>query len=111
MVIKTFLNPEGHHNRIIVSKATVILLRSGFCLLVELYREGSAINGATPSSFFYYPALKRHLNLLTCADSGTNEFVFQKFKTNVYLFIYVYSFLLFSEEEEEGQHHQQTIIP
>ena len=27
MVIKTFLNPEGHHNRIIGSKVTVILLK------------------------------------------------------------------------------------
>ena len=27
MVIKTFLNPEGHHNRIIGSKVTVNLLK------------------------------------------------------------------------------------
>ena len=27
MVVKTFLNPEGHHNRIIGSKVTVILLK------------------------------------------------------------------------------------
>ena len=27
MVIKTFLNPEGHHNRINGSKVTVILLK------------------------------------------------------------------------------------
>ena len=51
MVIQTFLNPEGHQNRIIGSKVTVILLKGGFCQLVELHREGSAINGATPSSF------------------------------------------------------------
>ena len=27
MVVKTFLNPEGHHNRIIGSKVTFILLK------------------------------------------------------------------------------------
>ena len=50
-MIKTFLNPEGHHNCLVGSKVTVILLKDGFSLLVELQREGSAINGATPSSY------------------------------------------------------------
>ena len=34
------LNPEAHQNRITGSKVKAIL--RGFCLLVELYREGSA---------------------------------------------------------------------
>ena len=40
---KTFLNLEGHQNRIISSKVTVILLNGEFCLLVELHREGKNI--------------------------------------------------------------------
>ena len=42
IVIKNFLNPEGHQNRIIGSKVKAILLKGGFCQLVELHREGSA---------------------------------------------------------------------
>ena len=38
IVIKTFLNPEGHQNRISGSNVTAILLKGGFCLLVELHR-------------------------------------------------------------------------
>ena len=45
------INPEGHPNCINGSRVTVILLMDGFCLLGELHREGSANNGATPSSF------------------------------------------------------------
>ena len=42
IVIKNFLNPEGHQNPISGSKVTAILLKGGFCLLGELHREGSA---------------------------------------------------------------------
>ena len=38
MVIKDFLNPEGRHNPISGSKIAAILLKGGFCLLVELQR-------------------------------------------------------------------------
>ena len=38
IVIKNFLNPEGHQNPITDSKVTAILLKSGFYLLVELQR-------------------------------------------------------------------------
>ena len=40
--MKTFLNYEGHQNRLIGSKFTAILLEGELCLLVELHREGSA---------------------------------------------------------------------
>ena len=42
IVIKNFLNPKGHQNPISRSKVMVILLKGGFCLLVELHLEGSA---------------------------------------------------------------------
>ena len=47
MAIKTFLNPEGHHNPIIGSKFMVILLKGPILPI----GGGSGINGATPSSF------------------------------------------------------------
>ena len=46
IVIKTFLNPQGHQNRVIGLKVNQILLKGEFCPMVELHREGSAINGA-----------------------------------------------------------------
>ena len=39
---KEILNPEGHSNRIIVSKVTAFFGMGGFCPLVEPHREGSA---------------------------------------------------------------------
>ena len=41
-MIKNFLNLKGHQNCITGWKVTAILLKGGFCLLVELHREGSA---------------------------------------------------------------------
>ena len=46
--------PEGHHYRNIVSKVKLIYSRDGFCLLVELHQEGSAINRATPFSLIEF---------------------------------------------------------
>ena len=48
IVIKTFLNPEGHPNRISGSKVTAILLK-GWILPIG----GSAINGDTRSSLSF----------------------------------------------------------
>ena len=42
IVFKTFLNLEGHQNRIIRLKNTAILQMGEFCLLVDLHWEGSA---------------------------------------------------------------------
>ena len=36
IIIKDFLNPEGHQNPFTGVKVTAILLKGGFCLLVEL---------------------------------------------------------------------------
>jgi hypothetical protein len=54
-VIKTFLNPEGHQNRISGSKVTAILLKGGFAYWWSFSGGGFAINGATPSSLEIYP--------------------------------------------------------
>ena len=52
MVIKTFLNPEGHQNCISGSKVTAILLKEWiFAYWWSFSGGGSAINGATLSSF------------------------------------------------------------
>ena len=51
-MIKTFLNPEGHHNRISGSKVTAILLKGRILPIVWASSVGgSAMNRATPSSF------------------------------------------------------------
>ena len=49
MVIKNFLIHEGHQNRIIGSKVTAILLKGGFCLLVELHWGGSVPAACAPT--------------------------------------------------------------
>ena len=53
MVIKTFINPEGHHITSLVQKLRLFYTRGGFCLLAELHREGSAINGVHRLVFFH----------------------------------------------------------
>ena len=42
IVIKNFLNPEGHQNPFSSLKVTAIYWRGGFCPLVKLHREGFA---------------------------------------------------------------------
>ena len=51
IVIKNFLNPEGHQNPFNGSKVTAILLKGQ--IWWSFSGGGSAINGATPSSLFY----------------------------------------------------------
>ena len=51
-MIKNFLNPKGHQNPFSVSKGTAILLKGwNFANWCSFSGGGSAINGATPSSF------------------------------------------------------------
>ena len=47
------LNLEGHLNRWIGSKFKAILLNGCFCRLVELHREGSALQPAQQAVFFF----------------------------------------------------------
>ena len=54
MVVKTFLNPEGQHYRILDSKVTVILLK-GWNLPIGRAASGKAvINRATTSSYYVF---------------------------------------------------------
>ena len=53
LVIKTFLNPEAHQNRISGSIVTVILLKGWILPWWSFSGGGSAINGAIPSSLLY----------------------------------------------------------
>ena len=53
IVIKNFLNPEGHQNPSSGSKVTIILLKGEFCLLVELHQKGSALSACAAGLFLY----------------------------------------------------------
>ena len=54
IVIKSFLHLEGHKNPIGGLKVMSILLKSGFCLLVELHREGSAPAACAAGLFLFF---------------------------------------------------------
>ena len=71
-MIKYFLNPEGHQNPIRGPKVTVILLKVGFGLLVDVHREGSAPAACAAGLiryfsilcfYFHYKVLKVKKNL------------------------------------------------
>ena len=51
-IFSDILNLEGHQNRWIGSKVTAILRNGGFCLLVELHREGSVPAACAAGLFF-----------------------------------------------------------
>ena len=62
IVIKTFLNPEGHQNRI----SGHFTVEVDFAYWWSFIGGGSAINGATPSSFHFLPKcnLQEHIFLV-----------------------------------------------
>ena len=54
-VIRNFLHSEGHQNPLSGLKVPAILLKGGFCLLVELHREWYAPEACAAGLFQYKP--------------------------------------------------------
>ena len=57
IMIKNFLNPEGHKNPFSDSKVTPILLKGGFGPLVELHQKGPASVACAAGLFYLQPVI------------------------------------------------------
>ena len=90
MVIKTFQNPKGHHNSFVGSKGTVILLIWWIFPIGGFHREGSAINGATPSSLLSNREIvsrrKQELKYIVCLERTATLNKYKLYQTSIYLY-------------------------
>ena len=83
VLVKNILNLKGNQNRIIGSKGN-FSGRVDFCILVELHREGSAINGATCLVYFL-STVKYLLSFTSMNEFQLNTYCFWN-SLSIYIF-------------------------